>query len=159
MPRPLIHGGLQKTDSRLTVTNAEPIIALSPLELERRLRQKRSSKYVENMTKLDAGGHVCNHQFIQSLLDVLREELPEISIEQLPLGIVAKCYLQPPYEVHCLDRDGSIIQHFRTFEPLPPLLEKARELAIHGGYAFIEVYYDCLRAVKDDGNVSVVKEG
>ena len=60
--------------------------------------------------------------------------------------------------MNTLSMDGSIIRHYKSFESLPPLLERARGLAIHGGYVFIEVYRDCLRAVKNDGTISVVKE-
>jgi hypothetical protein len=157
VPRPIFLNK-EKSETKLSVDSFAPTKVLSPMELDRKLRQKRSSKYMESMTKLDSGGHVANNEIIQSLIVAIREELPEITIDQLPVGIVAKCYLEPPHEVHCLDRDGEIIKHYKSFEPLPPLLERARSLAIHGGYAFIEVYHYCLRAVKNDGTISVVKE-
>ena len=157
MPRPIFLNR-EKTYTNLSVDCFAPTTVLSPMQLERKLRQKRSSKYIEAMTKLDAGGHAENKEIIQALIDAIREEMPEITIDQLPIGIVAKCYLEPPHEVHCLETDGSIIKHYKSFESLPPLLERARSLAIHGGYAFIEVYHDCLRAVKNDGTISVVKE-
>lgn len=157
MPRPILLNK-ERSETKLSLDSFTPAKVLSPMELDRKLRQKRSPKYIEIITKLDAGGHTVNKEFIQSLIDAIREELPEISIDQLPIGIVAKCYLEPPHEVHCLDRDGSIIKHYKYFEALPPLLERARSLAIHSGYAFIEVYHDCLRAVKNDGTISLVKE-
>lgn len=157
MPRPIFLNR-EKSETRLSLDSFAPTRVLSPMELDRKLRQKRSLKYLEIITKLDAGGHAANKELIQSLIDAIREELPEINIDQLPIGIVAKCYLEPPHEVHCLDSVGSIIKHYKTFEPLPPLLERARSLAIHSGYAFIEVYHDCLRAVKNDGTISLVKE-
>lgn len=157
MPRPILLNK-EKGETRLSVDRFAPTTVFSPMELDRKLRQKRSAKYLDAMTKLDGGGHVTNKEIIKSLLDVLREELLEISIEQFPVGIIAKCYLEPPHDVHCLDMEGGIIRHYKSFESLPPLLERARGLALHGGYAFIEVYHDCLRAVKKDGAISVVKE-
>jgi hypothetical protein len=157
MPRPIFLNK-EKVEIRFSTDNFNRTKVLSPMELDRKLRQKRSTKYIEAMTKLDSGGHVMNKEIIRSLINVIREELPEITIEQLPIGFIAKCYLEPPHEVHCLSMDGEIIKHYKSHESLPPLLERARSLAIHGGYAFIEVYHDCLRAVKNDGSISVVKE-
>ncbi len=51
---------------------------------------------------------------------------------------------------------GKIIQHFKKGEPLLHGMEKARGIAIRGGYAFIEVYAECCRAVSEDGTVSVI---
>ena len=157
MPRPILLNK-ERSETKLSLDSFAPAKVFSPMELDRKLRQKRSAKYIEAMTRLDAGGHIANKELIKSLIDAIREELPEISIDQLPIGIVAKCYLEPPHEVHCLDRDGSIIKHYKSFEPLPPLMERARSLANHSGYAFIEVYRNCLRAVKHDGTISLVKE-
>jgi hypothetical protein len=38
---------------------------------------------------------------------------------------------------------------------MPPLFERARALALHPSYAFVEVYSDVLRAVSVDGSVAV----
>lgn len=130
---------------------------LSPTAAEARLRQKRSSAYLAAMRKLDAGGHVHDRQAMEALLEAIRQELPEISIEHLPLGLVAKCYLGPPHEVHTLDRGGQIIRHYKSSESLPGVLERARSLAQHPGYAFIEVYPDKLIAVSDSGETSLIK--
>jgi len=157
MARPILLNKEQSV-TKLSTTSFTPMTVTSPMELDRKLRQKRSTKYMQAITKLDSGGHVPNSSLIQSLIDAIIEELPEITIEQLPIGIVAKCYLEPPHDVHCLDAAGSIIKHYKSHESMPPILEKARGLALHGGYAFIEVYRDCLRAVKSDGNITVVKE-
>lgn len=132
-------------------------VALSPAAIDARLRQKRSTHYLDALRRLDAGGHICNRHDVAALLDAIHAELPEIAIEHLPSGIVAKCWLGTPYEVHTLERDGDIIRHYKRFESLPALLERARSLALHPGYAFIEVYADKLIAVADSGETSVVK--
>lgn len=63
-----------------------------------------------------------------------------------------------PYEVHTLDIGGGIVDHYKEGEVLPGGLEKARGIALKGGYDFIEVYVDCCRAVSSTEMVSVIKE-
>lgn len=69
---------------------------------------------------------------------------------------VSICYLGKPYEVHTLDITGQIIEHYKSGHILPGGLEKARSIAMRGGYDFIEVYVDCCRAVSSNGLVSVI---
>ncbi len=130
---------------------------LSPMEVERVLNRKRSAAYIQAMTHLDAGAHMHNAQLVEELQEAIRREMPEIEIDLGPIGIVAKCYLGAPYEVHTLDMSGGIIEHFETFRTMPQTLERARKLATSGFYAFIEVYHHALRAVKEDGTVAVLK--
>ena len=66
------------------------------------------------------------------------------------------CYLGIPYEVHVPDAAGQIIEHYKQGEPLPGGPEKARGLAMHGGYGSIEGYSDCCRAIGANGSVSVI---
>jgi hypothetical protein len=108
------------------------------------------------MKCLDAGTHHANRAGLESLVEAIANEFPELGIEQRPLGIVSQCHLGTPYEVHTCDLTGDIIEHFETYRPMPPLYERARRLAVHGAYAFIEVYADTLRAVSADGFVSVI---
>ncbi|QKV55242.1 hypothetical protein [Comamonas antarctica] len=133
--------------------------ALDGAALQARLRQKRSPAYIEAMTRLDAGTQLqAAHaaQATQGLLDAIRQELPDVAIDALPLGIVAKCHLGAPHEVHTLTCAGNIIQHFKTGEALPPLMERARALAQHPGYAFIEVYPTRLITVSASGQTAVI---
>jgi hypothetical protein len=125
------------------------------------LRRKRSSAYVDAMTRLDAGTHLHNAHAstaTQALLDAIRQELPDLEIDALPVGIVAKCYLGAPFEVHCLTCAGNIIQHYKTGEALPHLLERARTLAQHPSYAFIEVYPKRLITVTASGQTAIVDD-
>ena len=130
---------------------------LSPFELDRLLRKTRSREYINAMHKLDAGGHVHNAQQVNEIIDAIKQELPEVVLAGVLIGIVSICYLGDPYEVHTLDIKGDIIEHYQKGQPLPGLLEKARGLALHGGYEFIEVYCDCLRAITPTGAVAVIK--
>ena len=161
MARLLLNSSPQTTtalDSRATVSAKN---RLSPAQLEARLRQPRSVGYLSALTRLDSGGHVCDSQAVQQVLAALREEFPDLSIENYPLGIVAKCYLGAPFEVHTFDfgaeiHPSNIVQHYKTFETLPAPLEMARALALNPAYAFVEVYTDKLVPVAHTRTVSLI---
>ena len=129
---------------------------LGGAELQARLRQKRSQKYIDAITKLDAGTYVHSPAATQALIDAIRQELPDVQVDALPCGIVSRCYLGAPYEVHTLDCTGNIIQHYKTYEALPALLERARSLALHPNYEFIEVYTSRLIAVSSSGQTALI---
>ena len=126
------------------------------MKLDRLLRKKRSKEYMDALHRLDAGGHVHNQHKVNEIIDAIRNEFPEVEISGVLLGYVSICYLGRPYEVHTLDMTGQIIEHFKVGQTLPNGLEKARAMAIRGGYSFIEVYVDCCRAISEDGTVSVI---
>jgi len=109
------------------------------------------------MKRLDAGAHIHDRQALDKFLADIRREFPDIELQHLPLGIVARCYLGAPYEVHTLDQVGQIIDHYKRGESLPPLMERARSLSLYPGYAFVEVYVDKLIAVTEEGDTSIVK--
>lgn len=158
MARMLLDTGSPQLDvSSLTAKGSSATSPLSPEAIELRLRKKRSMAYIEAIRRLDASGHTCSREVLEEFLAAIQKELPEISIDHIPVGIVAKCYLGPPHEVHTLDRAGQIIRHYKTFESLPPLLEGGRSLARHPNYAFIEVYTDKLIAVAANGDTSIVR--
>lgn len=125
-------------------------------QLQQRLRQTRSRAYLEAMTRLDAGGHHVDRAALESLIEAIANEFPELGIEERPMGLVSRCYLGAPYEVHICDLSGGIIEHFETRRSMPPPFERGRALALHPGYVFIEVYADTLRAISPDGSVSVI---
>ena len=126
------------------------------IRLDRLLRKKRSKQYMDAIHELDAGGHVMNQSKVDEIINKISLEFPELEMSGILLGYVSKCYLGKPYEVHTLDIIGGIIEHYKAGQPLPDGLEKARGIALHGGYAFIEVYSDCCRAVSEDGTVAVI---
>ncbi|HTW84275.1 MAG TPA: hypothetical protein VMD91_09430 [Candidatus Sulfotelmatobacter sp.] len=109
---------------------------------------------------LDAGGYVDDRSRVAALMQALEKEFPELALASFPRGIVARCYLGEPYEVHTLDLVlGQIITHYKRGQGLPDGLERARSLALHPDYAFVEVYADELRPVRADGAVTVVNAG
>jgi hypothetical protein len=159
MPRPIIINPLT-TAQPLELKTIVPRsgTALSKAELELRIRMKRSPKYMQTIKRLDAGGHCQDPRTMEALIAAIQEELPEVTIEKLPIGIVSRCCLGEDYEVHTLDRTGNIIQHYRKHQSLPPLLERARSLALHSQYAFVEVYVDSMAAVRANGEVSLITQ-
>ena len=148
----------RQTNADLLMNTPKQKTAMSQMQVERVLNRKRSKEYMDAMTRLDAGGHMHNQHKVDALLEVIRAEMPEIEIDMGPIGIVSKCYLGAPYEVHTLDLFGSIIEHYESYRSMPATLEKARNLALSGYYEFVEVYHHALRAVKADGTVATLKE-
>lgn len=129
---------------------------MDKLQMDRLLRKTRSKEYMETMHKLDAGGHVHNQEKVKEIINAIKQEFPEVEIEGILLGCVSVCYLGKPYEVHALDITGGILEHYKAGQMMPGGLEKARGIAMHGGYDFIEVYVDCCRAISSNGTVSVI---
>ena len=162
MPKPMLKRPEVQTQfgSVLSAThkqeNQKQTQAIDKMKLDRLLRQPRSKQYMDAMRKLDAGGHVHNQHKVNDILNAIREEFPEVEISGVLLGCVSQCYLGRPYEVHTLDLSNQIIEHYESRHPLPGSMEKARSIAIRGGYEFIEVYVDCCRAISANGSVSVI---
>lgn len=162
MPRPLLKPLATQTQTN-TILSAtmhseqkQQTTQEQKMKIDRLLRQKRSKRYMEALAALDAGGHVMNRAQVERILDAIRNEFPEVELQGILLGYVSKCCLGKPYEVHTLDPNNQIIEHYKMGHPLPNGMEKARGIAIRGGYSFIEVYVDCCRAVSGDGSVSVI---
>lgn len=129
---------------------------MDKMKLDRLLRQPRSKAYMDALHRLDAGGHVHNQRKVDEIINIIKDEFPEVELSGILLGFVGKCYLGRPYEVHTMDLTGGIIEHYQMGRVLPGGLEKARSIAIRGGYDFIEVYVDCCRAISENGTVSVI---
>lgn len=153
-----------KTESNNTLSLTKPIekakITIDDITLQRILRKKRSQKYMEAMKTLDAGGHVHNQEKVNELINVIREEFPEVELminKGIFIGILAKCYLGVPYEVHTLNFTlSSIIEHYKKGQNLPKGMEKARAMVSRGMYEYIEVYTDSCCAISSDGSVSII---
>ena len=98
-----------KTESYNNLSLTKPVektkTTVEPVNLQRLLRKKRSKKYMEILQTLDAGGHVQNQEKVNELIEAIRQEFPEVELIKagLLIGIVSKCYLGRPYEVHILD--------------------------------------------------------
>ncbi|WP_278473791.1 MULTISPECIES: hypothetical protein [Megamonas] len=162
MPKPLFRKKEETKTNNLFSIDFEQkeqhkVNKMSQMTIARILRRRRSKEYIDLIKTLDAGGKVANQHQIEAIINQLKKDFPEISLPSMLVGIISKCYLGGTYEVHTLSILGNIIEHFHRGESLGnTYLEKARSLAMFGGYSFIEVYTDCLRAVDESGDVSVI---
>lgn len=161
MPKPLLQNNMRSDtkENLLSLTRSKPLEQVSntdKMKIDRLLRKQRSKEYLKAIQKLDAGGHLYNQNELNDIIQTIKNEFPEVVIESILLGIVAKCYLGDSYEVHTLSIDGDIIRHYKSWQSMDAQLEKARSIAMYGGYEFIEVYADCCRAVSENGTVSVI---
>ncbi|WP_019413915.1 hypothetical protein [Paenisporosarcina sp. TG20] len=160
MKRPMIKtkpDTSQRVDLSVTPEVTRTTVNLTGLALEKRLRKKRSSSYVNAIKKIDAGGVKGSHILIEELKEAILGEFPDLNPYHFPVGIISLCYLGHPYEVHTLNTELEIINHYKKGEALPESMERARVIAQHPSYDFIEVYSDMLRAVSSNGDVSVIK--
>ncbi len=121
-----------------------------------RLNARRSTAYLSALAQLDAGGHLLDDKTKAAIRAAIRAEFPEVSAVDLPLGIVARCHLGHPYEVHTLDCALDIVEHYKIGQALPGGMERARTLARHPSYVFVEVYLRQVRAVSADGTVTTL---
>ncbi len=160
MPKPMLnpYQSQKQTQASHIMTSNLKQPQIDKLSLDRLLRKSRSKEYMDAIQQLDAGGHVHNHNKVGEIINTIKSEFPEVEMNGILLGFVAKCYLGDSYEAHTLDFIGEIIEHYKRGETLPKGLDKAKSIAIHGGYDFIEVYTDCCRAVSSNGSVSVIKD-
>ena len=160
MPKPILNSfqSQKQTQASHIMTSNLKQPQIDKLSLDRLLRKSRSKEYMDAIHQLDVGGHVHNQKEVNEIINTIKSEFPDVDINGILLGFVAKCYLGAPYEAHTLDLVGEIIEHYKRGETLPNGLDKAKSIAIHGGYDFIEVYTDCCRAISSNGSVSVIKD-
>lgn len=121
---------------------------------DRDVLKKRSKKYLNLIANLDSKT-LTDTKGMEDLMKVIQEEFGTAELISLPLGIVSKCYLGHPYEVHTLDLSGSqIIKHYKGNEVMEPEFEKARIIAKHNAYVMVEVYKDKIILIREDGSAT-----
>ena len=151
MPRPrldlggTVRGGLSATAGPTTTNGAASA---------RLLTSPRSRRYLDAIAKLDGSATLTPVQTAE-IVDGIHREFAE-KWSAFPAGIVSHCYLGPPFEAHTLSIDGSIIEHYRTGEPMPGLLQDARPLSRTDTYLAIEVYPGRLVCVGHDGAITIM---
>jgi len=117
----------------------------------RDILKKRSKKYLDLIAGLDAKT-LTDTKGMDDLIKAIQEEFGTAELADLPLGIVAKCFLGHPYEVHTLDLSRSqIVKHYKVNEAMEADFEKARTVAMHNAYALVEVYKDKIILIREDG--------
>lgn len=121
---------------------------------DRDVLKKRSKKYLDLIAGLDSKS-LSNTKGMNELIEAIQEEFGTAELPSLPIGIVSKCFLGHPYEVHTLDLSGSqIIKHYKTSETMEADFEKARTVAQHNAYAMVEVYKDKIILIREDGTAT-----
>ena len=121
---------------------------------DRDILKKRSKKYLDLISGLDAKT-LSDTKGMNELIKAIQEEFGTAELSSLPLGILSKCFLGHPYEVHTLDLSGSqIIRHYKTTETMEPDFEKARSVAKHNAYAMVEIYKDKIILIREDGTAT-----
>ena len=161
MPRPLFRNSPleQKSQNRLDVSlNIEKPQEMhnDPVVCERAFRRRRSQKYIDAMLKLDAGTGQISQQDLESIINTIKEEFPEIDISCEFFGSMAICHLGEPFEVHTLDPDTQILTHCHQDYQFEPPLDKCRNLSLMPDYLFIEVYTNSFRAISKNGAVAKI---
>ncbi|MFE6163685.1 hypothetical protein ACFQ7F_32760 [Streptomyces sp. NPDC056486] len=102
----------------------------------RELYRARARPLLDAVTRLDAGlDEGARRQLAEWIGDEYRTAYGDV-----PLGLVARCHLGPPYIDHVLNLFHVILRHFAPAEPMPEPFAQARMLARSDGYAYIEVY-------------------
>ena len=133
MPKPILNSyqsQKQTQESNIMTSNLKQP-QIDKLSLDRLLRKSRSKEYMDAIHQLDAGGHVHNKKEVNEIINTIKSEFPDVDINGILLGFVAKCYLGVPYEAHTLDLVGEIIEHYKRGETLPGGLDKAKSIALH----------------------------
>lgn len=121
---------------------------------DREVLKKRSKKYMDLIAGLDSKS-LSDTTGMNELIKAIQEEFGTAELSNLPIGIVAKCFLGHPYEVHTLDLSGSqIIKHYKTSETMEADFEKARTVAQHNAYAMVEIYKDKIILIREDGTAT-----
>lgn len=121
---------------------------------ERDYLKKRSEGYMNMIKNLDTD-MLSETRGKEEFMKKLHEEFGTADIVQLPIGILSKCFLGHPHDVHTLDLSNNmILKHYVIGEALPPDFEKARNPALHNAYAFVEVYKDKFLLIHMDGTVT-----
>ena len=118
MPKPIINSNFNQETNFANSLSISPKTTFESPELA--FRRKRSQQYINTLRGFDILGHNITQDKINSIINAIKMGLPELSVNDLPIGIVAKCYLGEPYEVHTLSLiGGMIIEHYKQGQALP----------------------------------------
>lgn len=98
MPRPMLKQKPQtQTNAILSVTprneKKQAQMQTNKMQLDRLLRKKRSRQYMDAIHKLDAGGHVCNQEKVNSIINAIKEEFPEVDLSGISKSMGSGLYI------------------------------------------------------------------
>ncbi|MGW4974033.1 hypothetical protein ACWEP3_29800, partial [Streptomyces albidoflavus] len=125
-------------------------VAAAPVAVGAGLFRNRSAALLGTVARLDqAVDEEAARRFAESAAGAYAEEFGAV-----PLGLVARCLLGPPYVDHILNLSGVIVRHFAPHTAMPEPFDRARMLARSDGYLYVEVFSDGLTVpVRPDGTV------
>ena len=105
MPKPILnpYQSQKQAQANLIINSNLKQPQIDKLSLDRLLRKSRSKEYMDAIHQLDAGGHVHNKKEVNEIINTIKSEFPDVDINGILLGFVAKCYLGAPYEAHTLE--------------------------------------------------------
>jgi hypothetical protein len=118
--------------------------------------EPRSRRYLDAIGRLDAAAGTTAAEMAEVVDQIHRDFADRWAA--LPLGLVSRCHLGEPFEVHTLLPDGGILDHYRRGEPLPGPLEAARAHSLSGLYLAVEVYANRLVCTRTDGTTVTLGE-
>lgn len=169
MPKPIINN----KNNEILNTNDILENKMTFKSPELAFRKQRPKSYVEILKNLDVGGQTMSKDKIKEIVESIKNACPELILEDTFLGVLGKCYLGEPYDVHTLSIDEFfgideatllpgygrlILKHYKKSEPLPSELDCARSLARNSNYAFIEVYKTKIIAINQDGTTAIINK-
>jgi hypothetical protein len=143
----LIGGRQQQSTAGLSRQRSAPTTRTGKV-----LLTPRSGRYLAAVAALDARASLGPVDTASIADDIRREFADKWALP--PLGLVGHCYLGVPFEVHTFTDSHEIIEHYKTGQPLPAELERARTAARSERYLCIEVYADRLVAILPDGSAT-----
>jgi hypothetical protein len=115
-------------------------------------RFRRPAELVEAATRVDTAPSAQAQRDIAAWVQEVYEALGA----GVPIGLFSHCYLGAPYVDHVLTMAGSIVEHFRAGDPVPPAYEAARPYAVSEQFAYIEIYSDGMVVpVRHDGTAAI----
>lgn len=129
----------------LLTANDEAIIA--------KLKENMDEDAVEELSEMTA------EELAEELMRSIREELSD-TLKELKecrlLGVLAQCYIDG-CDVHAINNEGEILDHFKKGIPLPDGLEAGRRVFHqHKKCASVEVYTNYCLVINQDGSVTQV---
>lgn len=111
-------------------------------------RQVRGRELLAAVHRIDAG----LDDAARGALAGWARDFYQAEFADIPLGLVAQCFLGPPFVDHRMDLAHDILEHYAPADAMPDPFARARMLVRSGAYAFVEVYASgVLVPVRDDG--------
>ena len=114
----------------------------------KKLRAPRSRKYIKAINQTIP---------LQETGQEMKEAVQMLPVTNELLGTLAPCAI-PGCIIHSIDKEGDIIQHYRSLEEMAPDLREGYEIWLeHRDCTCIEVYTHTICIIYDDGTVKFVE--